>query len=760
MNHDEHHGLTPDDSEYGKGRVYGPLDKLLELRNMGWGDGVPRDELLPRINKTTRSICGKPPRCKSFNRKSFAHYEALGCVDPPTNVFGQQRLYGFSHCVQGIMVLKLLWAGVTDEGIVDTMRGKDLAWLEQAICDNPSAEASLEDYGNAVREGRAIAKEAIGVTMGNPDGVERVQFETSPEAPHEPTITSREVAKLTNRDHGNVLRDIRRAMARHKLLEGVDSGFWLAGSKAHPYYVITRSGCDRLFKGYRKPVRKAIADWWHAQDAKTAPEVPVEVPFDPETVPDVHPTPATADPGLEQWSANIQDLIRQRREDRDAPRTLRFPATSEAQPGLYAEEPPASVPDVQPPAATAPQEPTITSLEIADLAWTFHETVLRITRKVLEHLNLDPLAYSYEDPTSRTIVYRLPRDLCLAVVDGTGHFSAGRVQAVKQYWDKLEGRETETTDPELELPVPGHRVPGLVLVDSTEVERVTIVDDRPRGEIRLGTPDLYPGLVVDGQNVGEKAVDLRTLHETLQSKRDFSSWAKDNLSEFVDGQDFVVFTNSGENPIGGRPRIDYLVTLDCAKHIAMLERTDRGRQIRQYFIDVEKAVREAATKPSSIQELRTTVMQLIDQFESHQAQQPHLPTRELAIREARIEQQEHKVKCYDDIMDSEGLILIADAAKKLRISFDGGKTFLGEHKLYQLLRDDKILQSEWSEWNRPYQWTVNKGYFRVIPSVYTYYDRYAGMSREVETQTTKLTPKGMLWLAKRYAAYIMSEGEA
>jgi len=87
----------------------------------------------------------------------------------------------------------------------------------------------------------------------------------------------------------------------------------------------------------------------------------------------------------------------------------------------------------------------------------------------------------------------------------------------------------------------------------------------------------------------------RDLHAFLEVRKDFSDWIKVQLEIFTQGRDFEVFPFSGENPgtqgFGGRPRTEYVLTIECGKHIAMMSRTEKGRQARDYFIECERRVK-------------------------------------------------------------------------------------------------------------------------------------------------------------------------
>jgi phage anti-repressor protein len=90
-----------------------------------------------------------------------------------------------------------------------------------------------------------------------------------------------------------------------------------------------------------------------------------------------------------------------------------------------------------------------------------------------------------------------------------------------------------------------------------------------------------------------ETVDARAVHRALKVGRDFSNWIKDRIESynFIANQDFTVFSKSGENPSGGRPTLDYAITLDMAKELAMVERSPIGRSVRRHFIDAERHAR-------------------------------------------------------------------------------------------------------------------------------------------------------------------------
>ena len=103
-------------------------------------------------------------------------------------------------------------------------------------------------------------------------------------------------------------------------------------------------------------------------------------------------------------------------------------------------------------------------------------------------------------------------------------------------------------------------------------------------------------IAIEDRRIGDenRAVSARALHVGLGVKRDFTSWIKSQIkrARLVNGEDYLKLTRKGEQKgSGGHNRVDYLLTLDAAKHVALMSGTTRGRDVRAYFIGVEKAAR-------------------------------------------------------------------------------------------------------------------------------------------------------------------------
>jgi phage anti-repressor protein len=104
---------------------------------------------------------------------------------------------------------------------------------------------------------------------------------------------------------------------------------------------------------------------------------------------------------------------------------------------------------------------------------------------------------------------------------------------------------------------------------------------------------VYEGKSVTGGCETEQLINARELHEFLEVGKDFTSWIKDRIEKygFVENQDYILtFTKTGER--GNVTRHDYILRLDVAKEIAMVENNSKGRLVRRYFIEAEKRFRE------------------------------------------------------------------------------------------------------------------------------------------------------------------------
>ena len=86
---------------------------------------------------------------------------------------------------------------------------------------------------------------------------------------------------------------------------------------------------------------------------------------------------------------------------------------------------------------------------------------------------------------------------------------------------------------------------------------------------------------------GEQLVSGRELHEFLEVNEKYTDWFKRMVEYgFAENVDFIGLSEKSEK-LGGRPRMNHAMTLNMAKEVSMIQRTEKGKQARLYFIDVE-----------------------------------------------------------------------------------------------------------------------------------------------------------------------------
>jgi len=216
----------------------------------------------------------------------------------------------------------------------------------------------------------------------------------------------------------------------------------------------------------------------------------------------------------------------------------------------------------------------------------------------------------------------------------------------------------------------------------------------------------------------------RALYNYLEVKTPFTTWLARRVEEygFVEGKDFLTIL---EESTGGRPESDAALTVDMAKELGMVEKTANGRTVRQYFIWAENKLKELATAPPAHlpADFATALRLLADSVE------------EKARMQHQIEEMEPKAAFTDAVSVSTGCIPMSAVAKYLKMPN------VGRTKLFRMLREDRVLQGN----NEPYASQIASGHFEVQLQAFE-----AGSKGRRTAGTTRCTPKGLIYLAKKY----------
>lgn len=236
----------------------------------------------------------------------------------------------------------------------------------------------------------------------------------------------------------------------------------------------------------------------------------------------------------------------------------------------------------------------------------------------------------------------------------------------------------------------------------------------------------------------QPTVSARDLHEKLNIEKRFSAWFEANSKGFINGEDFtsVLIGTEVQNNGGVQMRKlqDYNLSIDMAKHICLMSRTEKGRECRQYFIDLEKAW-------NTPEQIMARALKMADaEMEKLKSDNQYLI--------ADNERMKPKEIFADAVSTSHTSILIGDLAKILKQN--GVET--GQKRLFNWMRENGyLIKRQGADRNMPTQKSMELGLFEVKESTVNNPDGSVRINK-----TTKVTGKGQQYFINKFLGGVKS----
>ena len=226
----------------------------------------------------------------------------------------------------------------------------------------------------------------------------------------------------------------------------------------------------------------------------------------------------------------------------------------------------------------------------------------------------------------------------------------------------------------------------------------------------------------------EPIVSGRTLHRELGVGTEYAKWMT-RMTEygFVEGQDFnsvkIDEVRQEGNRHVKREITDHALKLDMAKEIAMIQRTEKGKEVRQYFIQVERDY----NSPEKVM-ARALLM----------------ANNKVMTLETQVEELKPKALFADAVAASKTSILIGELAKLL----NQNKVKIGGTRLFAWMRENGyLIKRKGQDWNTPTQRAMEMGLFEIKERTHSNPDGSIIISR-----TTKVTGKGQQYFINKFLA--------
>lgn len=222
------------------------------------------------------------------------------------------------------------------------------------------------------------------------------------------------------------------------------------------------------------------------------------------------------------------------------------------------------------------------------------------------------------------------------------------------------------------------------------------------------------------------AVSARDLHEFLEAGADYRHWFP-RMCEygFKEGVDFnpvkIDRVHQEGNRMVSRVVDDAILSIDMAKEICMLQRNEKGKIARQYFLQLEKDW-------NSPEKVMARALRIAD--------------RRLKMLEEKVEADRPKVLFADSVTASKSSILVGEMAKLLKQN--GVHT--GQNRLFETLREKGFLiKRQGTDYNMPTQKAMEMGLFEIKETVINHSDGHTSVSK-----TPKVTGKGQQYFVNMF----------
>ena len=218
------------------------------------------------------------------------------------------------------------------------------------------------------------------------------------------------------------------------------------------------------------------------------------------------------------------------------------------------------------------------------------------------------------------------------------------------------------------------------------------------------------------------AVSARDLHDFLEVGARYNDWFP-RMCEygFTEGEDYYSFLSNRVDGLSGKPRQDAVITIDMAKEICMIQRNDKGKQARQYFLQIEKDW-------NSPEKVMARALQIAET--------------KLKTLETKVAADAPKVLFADAVSASRTSILVGELAKILKQN----GVEIGPHRLFAWLRENGyLIRRNGSDFNMPTQRSMELGLFTVKETAITRSDGAVTVSK-----TPKVTGKGQQYFIQKF----------